>query len=539
MLSKEVSKIIENMLQAERPESVLEISGYDHECGELISKCIDSTTKKIDRVDLTAIGYLSDHNIYNKIYDPDCLENIDLIERYDVIIIFHMFENMPAELSKFLLEELLKKTTKQILVITSIYPYNLEATGEEEEISGVRAYHPVFFLGLDFSYNLFDTEEGIKQTYTFFPDMGYEKLPCDVLPERASVERSLKIAVILPYYQQLTGGLKSTLQLLRELTGKGHHVTIFFRSDTGESALPPWSHLSKEDVSAQVVIPKDELFCDYIDDVDIIMLTFVSQVPEFVDYKIPVVLWEHGFNALFGDNNAFWNSNTYERLYTHRLYRSEVRLLSVSTVISKVLKGVYNRDSQVFTNGIDTEFYYPCETKKNELPVVLLVGNPSVSLKGFDFAVKVLHETFKLGVQFKVWWASQVEFSLNNAPFPIEKYILPSQEKLAELYRNADVFISTSLYESFSLPPLEAMASGTAVISTDNGGINAYAKPGENCLICEQGDLTSMVFALNYLLIEHEARNSIAKAGRETSLQYSFSNIVPQLEKCLYNILAI
>ncbi|MDL2248528.1 glycosyltransferase [Tyzzerella sp. OttesenSCG-928-J15] len=50
------------------------------------------------------------------------------------------------------------------------------------------------------------------------------------------------------------------------------------------------------------------------------------------------------------------------------------------------------------------------------------------------------------------------------------------------MYRNADIFLSTSLYESFPSPPGEPKASGTAVLSTYNGGTNTYAVPCENCL---------------------------------------------------------
>ena len=40
-------------------------------------------------------------------------------------------------------------------------------------------------------------------------------------------------------------------------------------------------------------------------------------------------------------------------------------------------------------------------------------------------------------------------------------------QTLAALYRLADVFVFPSLYEGFGLPPLEAMASGTPVITSN------------------------------------------------------------------------
>lgn len=44
-----------------------------------------------------------------------------------------------------------------------------------------------------------------------------------------------------------------------------------------------------------------------------------------------------------------------------------------------------------------------------------------------------------------------------------------NDELLADAYRAADVFVSTSLYEGFGLPALEAMAVGTPVVVTNRG----------------------------------------------------------------------
>ena len=560
---REVPRVVEAALRNERPLSVLEISGFDGQYGEIVSSAAPA---RVDRVDLSGDLPPEAKDSYDNVYGSDILFRPDEMEKYDMMIIFHLFENMVDVEARALLESLLNRTNKQILVITPEYPYDLSA---ENDVSHIRAYHPVFFLGLDFSHEMLATAEGKMQAYSFFPKIGYEPLPCDMHNEphtetyaeahagphieantaplaeahaepgtepRADAGK-LRIAYILPNHT-LTGGMKSLLQQIRELTRSGHTVDVYYRSDTAERAIPEWSHLTDGDVSSQTVIPTGAMYPDYVKDADVIIIAWLQQMAEFKDSEIPVVLWEQGSPFLFGDYDGLAHSGSLEHIYMHKVYRMPIHLLSVSESVRIVLKGVFNRESRLFPNGIDTDFYFPLEKKSNDIPVVLLVGPPSSEFKGFDFAMRALEAAKQVGLRFKVWWASPVEMSLSNITFEVEKFIKPPQEKLAELFRNADILLSTSVYESFALPPLEAMASGTAVIATDNGGINAYAVPGRNCLLCDQGDLESVFFALQHLLLNPGAREALAAAGRETALEYSFEKIVPRLEQCLYEILA-
>jgi len=532
----ELSPTVEDMLIKEHPLSVLEISSHSAKYGKLILDCQQRSLLqeyKIDRVDLTNGQQLILDGVYNNIFQADILNNMDMLDGYDVIIIMHLFEHLSGTDAKSLLISLLKKVKKQILVITPEYPFKSNA---ENIISEIRTFHPVFFLGLDFSYKLLPMADGIWQAYSFFPTARYEVLQCDKLVETCNEAEKLKIAYVLPT-QLLTGGMKALLEQMKQLSKYGHTVTAYYRSDTNKKAIPLWSHLTDDDVANQVVIPGNALYLDWIHDADIIVLGWMNQVHDFKNSKTPVVLWEQGSDFIYGDYNKLLNSSSIERLHMHQIYRIPVYLLAVSTTIQKVLKGVYNRDSQLFPNGIDTDFYYPLSHKENQIPVVLLVGNPALEFKGFKFALDVLNKVYQTGIPFKVCWVSPIDFIHTQSPFTIEKFINPPQEKLAELYRTADVLLSTSLYESFPLPPIEAMASGTAVIATDNGGINTYAEPGENCLLCSQGDLESMSLTLTRLLRHPEERELLMKKGRETALKYSFDNVIPQLEKCFFKII--
>ena len=62
-------------------------------------------------------------------------------------------------------------------------------------------------------------------------------------------------------------------------------------------------------------------------------------------------------------------------------------------------------------------------------------------------------------------------------------YERPSDDELAELYSSADIFAFPSHIEGFGLPPLEAMACNTPVVTTDCLGVRDYVDNGKNAIM--------------------------------------------------------
>ncbi|CAM5574589.1 glycosyltransferase family 4 protein [Streptomyces violaceorubidus] len=64
-----------------------------------------------------------------------------------------------------------------------------------------------------------------------------------------------------------------------------------------------------------------------------------------------------------------------------------------------------------------------------------------------------------------------------------------------------------SLYEGFSLPAAEAMATGTALLATTGGAVPEVAGPdGETCLAVPPGDADALAAGLNRLLGDRDLR---------------------------------
>jgi glycosyltransferase involved in cell wall biosynthesis len=521
----QISPIVEDMVMREKPETILEISEHSLRYCKLFADCqkrLGIDGGRIYRLSLQSSGVQNSHLLplvtFNK---------IDSLGIYDFIFIPELPKGMSRDEAVEFCTTLQRHVTKQVLFVTPEYAPNITPMKRE--------FNPLTFTGLDFSYWMHRLEDANWQFYSFYPKTDYEPMAMDdVIDREVKTDPKIRIAFIMPQ-QMLNGGLKALLYQMRRLHQRGHTVKAYFRSDSANRVLPDWSELRDHDINEPIIVPDDAVYLDYIKDVDIILVGWLELIPQFLGAKVPVVLWEQGYEYLFGDYNERIDSSHAFRHYMSEIYRSPIYILSVSPFISHILRARYNRKTNAFTPYVDTDLYFPWP-KNDELPPVLLVGNPNQRLKGFDVAFQVLRNAWDMGARFTVWWAFQDWPEDLDTPFKVVCSHMVSQESLALLYRFAYVFMFTSFYEACPLPPLEAMASGTAVLATDNGGIRTYAVPGENCLLCEQGDIDGMTKNLITLLTDTDLRRKLGDEGRKTALAFSSDRVTEGIEKTLLSI---
>jgi glycosyltransferase involved in cell wall biosynthesis len=87
---------------------------------------------------------------------------------------------------------------------------------------------------------------------------------------------------------------------------------------------------------------------------------------------------------------------------------------------------------------------------------------------------------------------------------------LPDAE-YARVLATAEVAVIPSLYEGFSLPAVEHMASGTPLIATDAGALPEVT--GEAALLVPPGDPEELSAALGGLLDDEPARTRLGASG--------------------------
>lgn len=88
-------------------------------------------------------------------------------------------------------------------------------------------------------------------------------------------------------------------------------------------------------------------------------------------------------------------------------------------------------------------------------------------------------------------------------------------ERIVELYAQSELAVVPSLYEGFSLPAVEAMATGIPLVSTTGGALpEVTGTDGETVLHCLPGDVDSLVTALRRGLEDPDLRARVGAAGR-------------------------
>jgi glycosyltransferase involved in cell wall biosynthesis len=183
----------------------------------------------------------------------------------------------------------------------------------------------------------------------------------------------------------------------------------------------------------------------------------------------------------------------------------------------------------VIHNGIDLGEYFPAVPESSRDGVGTIYG--SHPAKDPKTVIGVLQGLSKLrpDVQLRV-------FSGDRRPRGISRSIYlrqPTVDQARDIYSRSQVWIMASESEGFSMPVLEAMACGCAVVATDCGGPKDQIVDGQNGFLVPVGDVEQIISRVLLLLNNPDLRTRIQKNALETSRQFTWEKCVDALEATL------
>lgn len=185
--------------------------------------------------------------------------------------------------------------------------------------------------------------------------------------------------------------------------------------------------------------------------------------------------------------------------------------------------------------GIDPQVFYNRKTRQSHELNICIIGR-SHPWKGFADFVLAWRELKKAH-------ASKIKSIYVVSPDDLSQFDLAdfthikpsSDEEIARIYNNSHIFISTSWWEGFGLPQLEAMACGCAVILTDAGGILEYAEPNYNCLMYKPKDVEELKKKIALLLDDPALRTRLADGGEKTARKFTWNDTRKEFEVIITN----
>ncbi|MFN3550201.1 MAG: glycosyltransferase family 4 protein [Endomicrobiia bacterium] len=163
---------------------------------------------------------------------------------------------------------------------------------------------------------------------------------------------------------------------------------------------------------------------------------------------------------------------------------------------------------------------------------ILYVGNfsPHKNVKNLIEAYKILQKEIRQDYTLVLIGDRRTVVAKFIEPDKSDNYIVIENvpdDDLAALYSGAELFVFPSLYEGFGLPPLEAMACGCPVISSNTSSMPEIL--GDACLYFNPYDVEEIKGKIKIVLEKHSLRNELIQKGFERVKNYSTEKMVKKL----------
>lgn len=220
------------------------------------------------------------------------------------------------------------------------------------------------------------------------------------------------------------------------------------------------------------------------------------------------------------------------------------RLIAISQRVRQELRTYYHTpDEQIvpIPNGINLLRFKPDPDARqairqefnlsDEEPVLLFVGN-EFARKGLAFVIQALQQMQTKPTLLVVGADHPAPYQKLAQECGVADRLIftGGRADVPRFYPAADVFVLPTMYETFSLVCIEAMAAGTPVVATSVGGIEDYLRHGENGLLINR-DASDIAAQLDSLFQDEDLRARLRWGGLETAHRYEWGSVAGEYLK--------
>lgn len=247
-----------------------------------------------------------------------------------------------------------------------------------------------------------------------------------------------------------------------------------------------------------------------------------------------IVTTVHDFSfILYRDFHPKERIEYFEKYFFNNLDRSDMIITGSEYTKREILKYTKFKEDKIVViyHGIDHNLfkvYQKIELGFN-LPSKFILSVGSIEprknllrlLKAYQGLPLEIKDEYKLLlVGFSGWENSEIISLIKELEEYVQYLGFISDEELAQVYNLATLFVYPSLYEGFGLPVLEAMACGTAVVSS---GLSSLPEVGGDApLYCDPYSITDIQEKIVSTLADSSKRDSMVKKGLAQAQKFSW-----------------
>ena len=172
--------------------------------------------------------------------------------------------------------------------------------------------------------------------------------------------------------------------------------------------------------------------------------------------------------------------------------------------------------------GVDPDLFKPLPNIAREPGRLITTASADVALKGLSYLLEAMallrkDRDIRLTIIGKPRPGHSMDLidSLGLRPH-IDFVSGVTDERIVELYAEAELAVVPSLYEGFSLPAIEAMSTGICLVATDGGALpEVTGTHNETVLQCPAANAEALAAVIASGLDSAELRARIGEAGRQ------------------------
>jgi len=320
----------------------------------------------------------------------------------------------------------------------------------------------------------------------------------------------MKIAGILPSALEVAGGVRRYIEIGNHFIKRGHSFRIYH----SDGSRPTWLEFFGETRPIEeVTLEKNDIAIAS----DYAVLHYLERAN--AEKKIFYCFLEHKNNLKVCTNRKFL-------------------IMGNSTGICEMVRRKYKRACIEGIGGINPELFHPVETKRDNHQIkILCYGRIYKRRKRIQKVIKAAELLYKRYPSLTLLLfdtpASNPRIDarkLVNTKVPVTFYFALPQARMAELYSQADIFVSAEKRAGWSNPCAEAMACKVPVVCSASG-TGDFATNGETALVFRFRCPLLIAKKIRRLIENRDLRERIAERGYRKIQEYTWSNLVDKLEK--------